>query len=404
MVTTGSIDWHTRPDLRRRAMRWWHLAFVAVPVATFAVVALFGEAGENLWLVGALLAVIPVGWVAVGHRAFRSAVAGWVFAPILILDLGFLISLDANTAILQALVYPFVWSRWERTRDAVTENVVVALVTFLGFLAYYDRMSGTNGLIPALLIALLSLIFSLVFGTWISRIAEYGQERQRLLDQLTSAQERLAAANRDQGIVAERERMARELHDTLTQSLTGMVMTAERARTTAERNGWTGVEQDLSTLESIARHALGEARALVASTAAVQVDGGLAAAAGRLAERFTRETGVQVDVDVTAEVPRELEVVLLRCAQEALANVRKHARAGRVRLSITGDGQGVELRVEDDGRGIAEPEDLEARGFGIAGMRERVALVGGTIDVGTRPEGGARLVVRVPLEDQELAR
>lgn len=404
MVTTGSTDWHTRPELRRRAMRWWHLAFVAVPVATFVVIALFGESRGRLWLIGLLLAAIPAGWLAVGRFAFFDARAGWVFAPLLTLDLGVLIALDANTAILQALVYPFVWSRWRRTRDAVLENIVVALVVFAGFLAYYDSLpGGHDGLVPALLITVLSLVFSLVFGTWISRIAEYGQERQRLLDELTAAQERLAAANRDQGITAERERMARELHDTLTQSLTGMVMTAERARTTANRNGWSGIEQDLSTLESIARHALGEARALVASTAAVQVDGGLAAAAGRLAARFTRETGVQVDVEVTAEVPRELEVVLLRCAQEALANVRKHAGAGRVRLAITGDEQSVELRVEDDGRGISDPDDLEARGFGIAGMRERVGLVGGTIDVGTRPEGGARLIVRVPWE-KELTR
>jgi len=114
-----------------------------------------------------------------------------------------------------------------------------------------------------------------------------------------------------------------------------------------------------------------------------------------LADRFTRETGVAVEAAVQADVPRTLEVVLLRCAQEGLANVRKHAGARRVELEVTAEAGAAVLTVTDDGAGL--PAEHEGRGFGVAGMRDRVALVGGSLDLRDHAGGGARLTVRIPL-------
>lgn len=231
----------------------------------------------------------------------------------------------------------------------------------------------------------LSFAFSVAMGAWITRIEHPSTERQAVVDRLTAAQAQIAAPNREAGTVAERERLARELHDTLAQSLAGVVMLAERAR--AAHPG----DALLPALEDAARRALGEARGLVTGAAGVPIDGGLAAALDVLAGRFRRETGLAVDVDVSAEVAREAEVVLLRCAQEGLADVRKHAAARSVALRVLEAPEGAVMTVADDGGG---PGD--GVGFGIAGMRDRLALVGGTVALDPAPGGGAVLTVRVP--------
>jgi signal transduction histidine kinase len=147
----------------------------------------------------------------------------------------------------------------------------------------------------------------------------------------------------------------------------------------------------IDVLEENARAALAETRALVASSASPGLDDGLASALERLGARFERETGIIVTVqaDATAFVARDTEVVLLRCAQEGLANVRKHAAAHSVTVSLTGR----TLRVIDDGTGF----DVTApsAGYGLAGMRERLALVGGSVQI-TTASSGTVLEVEVP--------
>jgi signal transduction histidine kinase len=107
--------------------------------------------------------------------------------------------------------------------------------------------------------------------------------------------------------------------------------------------------------------------------------------------------GVSVEVDADG-LDRELEVVLLRCTQEALANVRKHARAARVRVTVAADSAAVTLEVSDDGVGPGEAVPGRG-GFGLAGMRDRVALVGGRLAFGPGSTGGTVLRVTVPRAD-----
>ena len=223
-----------------------------------------------------------------------------------------------------------------------------------------------------------------------------------LLDELTEAQGALAAAHRESGVTTERERIGREVHDTLAQSLTGLVMLTQRASATASADepDIAALREHLDVLEAVAVEALSEARAVVAAASAVSVDGGLAIATGRLAERFTRETGIQVTASVDANTTRELEVVLLRCAQEALANVRKHSKARSAQVSITTEPSLTRLSVIDDGVGIAQGDIAASSGFGLTGMRERLALVHGSLVVETATGGGTRLMVEVPREEQ----
>ena len=124
----------------------------------------------------------------------------------------------------------------------------------------------------------------------------------------------------------------------------------------------------------------------------------LVEALSRLAERFERETGVSTRVDTTAvdggpALSRNDEVVLLRGAQEALSNVRRHAGATSVVLRVSDVGGAVSVHVEDDGVGF---DPSSAGGHGLAGLRSRVAEVGGELDVVSAPGDGTRVTVRVP--------
>ncbi|MET0481246.1 MAG: ATP-binding protein, partial [Mycetocola sp.] len=128
-------------------------------------------------------------------------------------------------------------------------------------------------------------------------------------------------------------------------------------------------------------------------------DGSLADTLARLGERFTRETGVTVTTDAThTELPRDLEVVLLRCAQEGLANVRKHADARAASVTVVQTTGSISLRITDDGRGLGGFQPSDEYGFGLSGMRDRVGLVGGTLTVADAATGsGTELTVTIPL-------
>jgi signal transduction histidine kinase len=382
-------------------VRWWDAAAVAVAVVIVAVSLLdppFGVDDAATWAAAGAFLLVHLAWgrrcvpVATPRRHLAVAIA---YAVILAIGT----AIEPSFAILQAFLYPFVWSTSPSTRSAIVANLLIAVAIVVG----YAIRHWPAGLVTGAVIAALSVGFSIALGLWITRIAEYGEERGRLLADLQAAQGQLAAMHRDAGVADERARLAREIHDTIAQSLTGLVMVAQRtARRLAavEGDAAASARSDVELMEQMAREALTEARGLVASLAPVESEAGLADALRRLASGFERETGVRVTVDADASgLGRELEVVLLRCAQEGLANVRKHAHADRARVTVAaGDEGDVMLEVRDDGigPGDAVPGD---DGFGLAGMRDRVALVGGRVEFGPGEGGGTVLRVTVPRTD-----
>lgn len=369
--------------------RWWHLGVLGVSAVTGLVVTLTFPAPVPA-VTWAALAVFLVAWFAFGRRTFDGG-RGWLPFTLVIVAVALTgASVDPAFAMWQTIAFPLVWSITPGLRSALVANVVLAAAIGGGYAV------SSRSPLEALIVETLSLGFSIVMGVWITRIATLSEQRRALAAELRAAQHEVAALGRDAGAAAERERLARELHDTIAQSLTGIVMLAERARNRHPD------DQQLAVLEDAAREALTETRGLVAAGAPVPLDGGLAGAVSALAARFTRETGVRVDASVHADVPRALEVVLLRCAQEALANVRKHAHADRVALEATALAGDVVLTVTDDGVGL-DPART-AGGFGIEGMRDRVALVGGALELGSAEGGGTRLTVRIPLPVEAATR
>jgi len=134
----------------------------------------------------------------------------------------------------------------------------------------------------------------------------------------------------------------------------------------------------------------------VARMAAVPADDALAAAIERLAARFRAEVGLAIDVEVAAgvDLDREQQVVLLRCLQEALANVRKHARATLVVVTVAPHGEGIGMTVRDDGVGF-DPSAART-GFGLDGISDRATLAGGSVEVDSVPGRGSVLTILLP--------
>ena len=382
------------------SVRWWDLAAIVAASVTVVLTLIDPPYGPSEWGAWAAAAAFLVVYFAAGRRlipvgGLRSYfVVAVLLAAVLAVGMAF----EPAFAILQAFIYPFVWTTAPSTRIAITANLLVAVAIVVGYVA----RSGAAGLLPGLGVAVLTVGFSIALGLWITRIAEYGAERARLLDELQAAQGQLAAMHRDAGVSEERGRLAREIHDTIAQSLTGLVMVAQRAGNrlgAVDGEPAASVRNDIELMEQMAREALTEARGLVASLTPVETEAGLAEALRRLATSFERETGVAVSVSADAAgLDRELEVVLLRSAQEALANVRKHARASAATIAVTATDDDVVLIVTDDGVGPGDAQPGE-HGFGLAGIRDRAALAGGSFEFGPGDAGGSRLRVVVPRAD-----
>ncbi|MFG1946227.1 sensor histidine kinase [Nonomuraea sp. NPDC048826] len=193
------------------------------------------------------------------------------------------------------------------------------------------------------------------------------------------------------GILDERQRMAREIHDTLAQGLTGIITQLRAAQRVEDSD--THVELALT----LAQDSLTEARRSVAALQPHQLeDAHLPEAMSTLARNWSQSTGVDLHVEVTGDrVPLSpaIEVALFRVAQEALANVAKHAGATRAGLTLSYTGAVVLLDIRDNGTGI---HDANGKGFGLSSMRQRLRGVGGSLEIESTPGEGTAVSATVP--------
>jgi signal transduction histidine kinase len=215
---------------------------------------------------------------------------------------------------------------------------------------------------------------------------------------------RLIEEARRSGMIGERRRLAREIHDTLIQGFASIVVNLEAAEGSLGASDGP-FPRHVDEARATARESLSEARRIVWALRPGALDGApLPDALSRLAARWSKANGVTADVAVTGEsvpLPTEMEVTLLRVAQEALNNVGKHAGARRTVLTLSYMGDRVTLDVMDDGVGFdpdgAVPEAGLEGGFGLRAMRERVEGAGGSLLVESEPGGGTTLAAGLPV-------
>ena len=203
------------------------------------------------------------------------------------------------------------------------------------------------------------------------------------------------------GAVEERNRLAREIHDTLAQNLTATGLQIESAEALLETNAEPErVRAALDRALSLTHTNLDEARRAVLDLRASPLENrSLPQALRALVGRWETETGVPTrfrSVNGSRPLPPGVEAALYRVCGEALNNVARHAEASRVTVRLVATPESVGLVIEDDGRGF-DPSEVPEDRHGIVGMRERVEMLGGVLRVESGPEGGTRVEATVPL-------
>lgn len=404
----------SRPEAWARWIVGWHLAFWLLMALMVLRVAIAGDLSTRQRLAGlAVTAVLSLGYLLTVHRSWSSEAFHrahqrgdtppenrgdrYTYLGLAVVGSGAACAVDSSLSMLLFITYPQTWMLSDSRRTGVAFTSALTASATAGFLVSHGWSLGVLRVLgPQMLV---SLLFSILLGMWIWRVIEQSGERAELIAQLEATRSELAAAHHAQGVMTERERVAREIHDTLAQGFTSIVMLSQAASAGLATRPERAVAQ-LAAIEDVARENLAEARALVSAYTPVDLDGStLTEAVRRLVERFARQTGLQVDLrigDGVAGLSRAQEVVVLRATQEALTNVRRHARAHRVLVRLEADERGTRVEVGDDGVGFVAPADAAPAGFGLAGIRGRVSEVGGELDIASSPGGGTRVTVLLP--------
>lgn len=231
------------------------------------------------------------------------------------------------------------------------------------------------------------------------------EEVQRLQMAFRRMLERLETERRRASHIAlqaqeeERARVARDLHDEVNQSLTGLLLRLEAARERAPVE----LAHELAETKALANQAMQELLTLARALRPTALDDlGLRAALGALVDELGRKSGIATSFSGTgelADVPMDTQLVTYRVAQEALSNAAQHSAATRIDVRLDRDAEGIALSVADDGRGFTF--DQAARGLGLGGMRERALLVGGDLGVTSRPDQGTRVSLKLPITDSD---
>lgn len=315
--------------------------------------------------------------------------------------LAFVIFLVANASIglipaLYFIVVPSAYFSLPLRLAGVVALLCVMLV-FLGFLIAGDLSSALSMLVP--------YAGGMAFFAGASiALVQQGRERQRaeqLLAELEEAHARLqeyAIQVEALAVAEERNRLAREIHDSLGHYLTAITRQLEAAAKLLDKQPKKAAAS-IAKAEDMARESLSEVRRSVAALRASPLD--LATLDDAIADlvEATRASGIAATFSTNGEprrLPSAARVALYRTAQEGLTNVRKHAKASQVHVDLGYEPHQATLCIADNGLGQREERDA---GFGLLGLRERLSLLGGSLEAENRSEGGFRLRAVVPTEE-----
>jgi signal transduction histidine kinase len=389
--------------------RWiWDAAFYVV--LALATVASF--AGEHLpprqAVLIVALAVALAGWHA-GFNRLRleeqpSLVGPLVYVAGLYALWFALLSLNLAFFFMLWVLYPWTF-RLLPLRVAIGAALVLTALTAARQFTMTEMSVGERAANTAYVVV--AATAGILLAVWINRIIGQSAERKELIDELTATRRELAVAERQAGMLEERQRLAREIHDTLAQGFTSIVLLLQAAEA-AWASGSADARRHLEQARRTAAENLAEARQLVWALQPEPLgDASLGEALARLTNRLAEEERVEAATRITGTprpLPTPTEVALLRITQEALTNVRRHAHAGRVTVTLSYMDDVAVLDVQDDGvgfdpRAAGQAARAEEGGFGLAAIRQRVDRLGGSLVLESAPGAGTTLVVELPVDD-----
>lgn len=374
-----------------------HVMFVALDILVIvrAVLAPTDASVAVVILAVVLLATYLLGAVgaAIGAGHTRRSSSIWLSA--LTLQWVVLLFLTSEAAY---LVFPLFFLYLHLLgRVWGSTAVVIATVVAICTLGVHNgwSMGGAVGPIVGAGVALL-------IGLGYQALAREAQQREALMQELLSTREQLAATEHESGVLAERARLAREIHDTVAQGLSSIQMLLHAAERADPARA--GIQHIRLARETAASNLIDARRFIRELTPPDFDDRGLGGALRRLAATQWAAQGLQVNVRVSdaVDIPMHMKTALLRIAQGAVANVIQHAHASSATITLAIDRDRLQFTVADDGRGFDPDQTIrDAPGrsdsFGLHATRERVAQLGGTLTIDSRPENGTALTVELTL-------
>jgi signal transduction histidine kinase len=404
---------HSRRSIREAWERWvliWHVVFYLTLIVPTIYVILSEDGPSPPWLIVGLSLVLIV-WYSIimvwavprvkeTRQTFYSVVylvgAVLLWVPLAKNNWAYFITASS--------FYGIMWGTLPFGLAVVGNILLTSLIIWI-------QAVVTNK--PVILNIELFLIGAVVIGwsallaLWMRSIMQESTKRKQLIEELQSTQESLAAAERQAGILQERQRMAQEIHDTLAQGFTSIVMQLEAAEGALE-DGSDSVHKHIQQARDTARESLSEARRVVQALRPAPLEGApLVQALKRVIERFRQESKIETELTVTGEIQPlhpDMEVTLLRAMQESLTNVFKHAHAKRVNVTLTYMNDQVVLDIQDDGRGF-DPDNLPNQperlggGYGLQAMTERVTQIGGELIIESSTNSGTTISIQIPMEE-----
>ena len=287
----------------------------------------------------------------------------------------------------------------------ILEDWQRSLAAIIGYLALmgltYGLIFGWDSTPDWLGMALIAMLFVLVYVLLFIRQLNARAQTQQLLAELQEAHAQLAEyAGQVETLTleTERQRMARELHDTLAQGLAGLVLQLEALEASLERDKTEQAIQIAAQAKERARMTLADARRAIDDLRAADTE--TAEAVSREVDRFQKATGIPCTLDM----PPELNVSerdgehLLRCVAEGLANVTRHARAKQAWVTIEEENGRYLIEIRDNGQGFDANGAIPAGHYGLLGLRERARLAGGQLAVESEPGKGTTLSMSLPAQ------
>ena len=380
----------------------WHAGFAALVLLTAVLIAVDDELAAGRRMVAFALLAALAGWYVLRSPRGLRRDGGRYVAVAAPLSVALFAAAPVGPMMLFA-IYPHIWRTLSVRRAIPATAMVVAGVVAVTIAR--DGVSGSS-LAGIGLTAAVSLVIAVPLGLWITRIIGQSRQRADLIAQLAAARAELAEMSHAAGVLAERERIAGDIHDTLAQGFTSVLLLLQAVESSLDTDPG-AARRHLDRVRQTAQENLAELRALVAALTPPDLTRtSLPEALSRLVDRSNAvlepsnaalEASPHAVLSVTGTprgLPAEHEVALLRAAQEALTNARRHAGASRVEVSLTYAPDGVSLEVRDDGRGF-DP-GLSPVGYGLAGMRTRANRIGGAVSVRATPGAGVAVQFEVP--------
>ncbi len=375
-----------------RILLGWHASFALMGVV-LVVLAAFER---DPWFVYAVVALIGVAYAVVGAPALGGTAPaghGWFFLALAFAGTLGMVAVDGLMSIALYVLLPAAFALLQPIRIAVWACLAVTLASDVLILS---RRGWTPAAVSDVAVQTATVwLFALLVGFFVTQLLTENRRRGELIAELENVRSELTESYHEAGVQSERYRLAQEIHDTVGQGLTSLLMLIRAADAAIPADPERAHER-LALAQKTATDNLAEVRAVISASGPAGLSGSpLDVAIGKVVARLGQELGIEATAEVLGE-PRapstDVQVVLLRAVQEALANVRKHAHATRVRVRVRYHARSVELEVADDGRGFVTDG---ASGFGLAGMRARVEQVSGMMTVSSTPGSGTTIKIEV---------